>query len=50
MARRRPSGQEGLLAVYGVGEKKAGDLGPRFLELIEHYSSGHGLERDVLVG
>ncbi len=34
MARRRPTTREALLAVYGVGEKKAADPGPHFLEAI----------------
>ncbi len=34
MARRRPASREALLEVYGVGESKADDPGPRFLEAI----------------
>ena len=35
-----PSGREELLLVPGIGERKADDLGPRFLAAIEDYSQG----------
>jgi ATP-dependent DNA helicase RecQ len=34
LARLRPANTEQLLAAYGIGEKKAADLGPRLLETI----------------
>jgi hypothetical protein len=34
--------------VPGVGERKAGDFGDRFLAAIERYSEEHGLARDVV--
>ncbi len=34
LARLRPATPAGLLAVYGIGEKKAAELGPRLLETI----------------
>ena len=37
LARLRPSSREALLAVPGIGEKKAADLGPRFLEAIAEH-------------
>ena len=41
LARLKPPSREGLLAVPGIGEKKAADLGPRFLEAIaEHRALG----------
>jgi len=43
LARLRPASREALLAVPGIGEKKAADLGPRFLEAIaEHRALGGG--------
>ena len=47
LARVRPASRATLLEVYGVGEKKADDLGPKFLELIERYCTGGDLARDV---
>jgi ATP-dependent DNA helicase RecQ len=47
MARIRPSGQDGLLRVYGVGQRKADDLGQRFLEAIADYCAAEGIARDV---
>ncbi|HEX2253480.1 MAG TPA: DNA helicase RecQ [Thermoanaerobaculia bacterium] len=37
MARVRPTTQAELLTVYGVGEKKAADLGPKFLGAIRDH-------------
>ena len=37
MAARKPSNETEFLAVRGVGEKKAADLGPAFLERIAEY-------------
>ncbi|MEM7481020.1 MAG: DNA helicase RecQ [Acidobacteriota bacterium] len=47
LARIRPSRPESLLRVRGVGDRKAEDLGPRFLPVIEEFSAERGLERDV---
>jgi ATP-dependent DNA helicase RecQ len=46
LARLRPSTQQRMRSVYGVGETKLRDFGDRFLELIRSYSSGHGLSLD----
>jgi superfamily II DNA helicase RecQ len=41
MAKRRPRDEAELLEVYGVGEKKARDLGPAFLAAIAaHVAEG----------
>ncbi len=40
MARKRPASREALLTVYGIGEKKAADPGPRFLEAIAAHGEG----------
>ncbi len=47
LARQRPSGGAALLKVPGIGEKKAADLGERFLEVIASYCEKHALECDV---
>ena len=39
MAARKPSTPEELLAIRGVGEKKAADLGPAFLERIAKHAA-----------
>jgi superfamily II DNA helicase RecQ len=38
MARRRPTSLDALLAVKGVGARKADDLGERFLTAIRSHS------------
>lgn len=50
LARVRPAGRATLLRVYGVGEKKADDLGPPFLATVERYCAENDLERDVMPG
>jgi len=42
LARLRPSSRDALLAVPGIGEKKAADLGPRFLEAIAEHRALDG--------
>ena len=42
----RPSSQERMRSVYGVGETKLRDFGQQFLELIRGYSNGHALPLD----
>jgi ATP-dependent DNA helicase RecQ len=49
MARRRPSSLERLLAVNGVGEKKAADFGEQFLNCISGYCQQNGVAMDVAV-
>ena len=44
MARWRPSTPEGLLDIHGIGQKKADDLGARFLQVIREYCGEHALE------
>ncbi len=47
MARVRPSGDEGLMGVRGVGRKKLEDLGSLFLRAIAEYCSQRGVAMDV---
>jgi ATP-dependent DNA helicase RecQ len=46
MARVRPSTPERLRAVYGVGEVKLRDFGPRFLACLLEYAAAHGVALD----
>jgi ATP-dependent DNA helicase RecQ len=47
MARRRPTTIEKFRLVKGVGERKAADLGPTFVEAISAYCREHDLSVDV---
>lgn len=47
MARRRPGSLEALRQVWGVGEQKCKDFGPRFLEAIAAHCRAKGLSPDV---
>jgi ATP-dependent DNA helicase RecQ len=47
LARARPSTPEQMRAIYGVGDTKLRDFGPRFLDLITEYGRSHGLALDV---
>ena len=47
MARRRPSGLDGFLAVKGVGEEKRRQYGEVFVAAIKDYCAAHSLEMDV---
>ncbi len=47
MARRRPSTNQGLLAVHGVGERKRAQYGDDFLAAIVEYCQAHDLAMDV---
>ncbi len=47
LASLRPSSRDGLLAVPGVGEKKADDLGGPFVEAIAEHCAAHDLELDA---
>jgi ATP-dependent DNA helicase RecQ len=49
MARIRPSGDEALMRVRGVGRKKLEDLGARFLAAIAAYCSEQGVALDVAI-
>ncbi|MCB9915921.1 MAG: DNA helicase RecQ [Planctomycetes bacterium] len=40
MSAAKPTSEEELLGLKGVGEKKAADLGPRFLEEIARFAAG----------
>jgi ATP-dependent DNA helicase RecQ len=40
LARLRPASQAELLAVYGMGERKAAELGPRFLAAVAAHRDG----------
>src|SRR5439155_1337015 len=43
MARVRPGSPNALLRIRGIGERKAADLGPQFLEVITSHCNSHGL-------
>jgi ATP-dependent DNA helicase RecQ len=43
LARQRPTGPAGLLAVRGVGQRKAASFGPGWLAAIADYCQQHGL-------
>lgn len=43
LARLRPAGPRALRGIKGIGERKAADLGPLFLERIASYAAEHGL-------
>ncbi len=47
LARLRPASPTTFRQARGVGERKAEDLGPRFLDEIAAYCAEHGLEQDV---
>jgi ATP-dependent DNA helicase RecQ len=47
LARVRPSTLERMRELYGVGEAKLRDFGPRFLALVADYSKNHGLKLDA---
>jgi ATP-dependent DNA helicase RecQ len=47
MARLRPGSQSALLGVRGVGDRKLGDLGERFLDEIRNYCHANRLPLDV---
>jgi ATP-dependent DNA helicase RecQ len=48
LARIRPASDSTFRRAKGVGERKAADLGPRFLAEIAAYCADHGLAQDVL--
>ncbi|MEX2309316.1 MAG: DNA helicase RecQ [Pirellulales bacterium] len=47
MARRRSSTVERFLEVHGVGQQKAADFGPQFVDCIVAYCQPHELSMDV---
>ncbi len=47
MARRRPSAPEGFLEVRGVGNRKSGQYGDRFLAVIQKYCLANSVDMDV---
>ncbi len=47
LARLRPSTPERMRAVYGVGDTKLRDFGPRFLDLIKAHAEAHNLQLDL---
>jgi ATP-dependent DNA helicase RecQ len=47
LARWRPSTESGLRRIYGIGARKADDLGPGVLHVIRAYCAEHGLSQDV---
>jgi ATP-dependent DNA helicase RecQ len=46
LARWRPSTEAGLRRIYGIGARKAEDLGPGVLHVIRAYCAEHGLTQD----
>ena len=44
LARRRPATTADLLEVYGIGARKAEDLGPIILEVIRDYNGEQDLD------
>ncbi len=49
MARKRPASLETMRSVWGVGELKCKDLGPRFVEIITSHCKARGVEMDLAV-
>jgi len=47
LARHRPRAPERLLDVHGIGERKAAEYGPEFLQAIADYCREHDLPMDV---
>jgi len=47
LARHRPSTPQRLLAVHGIGQHKATEYGPEFLQAIADYCREHQLRQDV---
>jgi ATP-dependent DNA helicase RecQ len=47
MARRRPTSAEQFLQVPGIGQKKAADYGPDFVQAIAEYCRTQGVPSDV---
>lgn len=47
LARWRPSSPAGLRQIYGIGARKAEDLGPGVLHVIQVYCHEHGLSQDA---
>lgn len=50
LARVRPSSLERMRLVYGVGDTKLRDLGPRFLALLDEHCTRRNLSRDSSAG
>ncbi|MBV9124530.1 MAG: DNA helicase RecQ [Planctomycetes bacterium] len=50
LARVRPSTLERMRLIYGIGDAKLRDHGPRFLQKILEYSQAHGLSLDNAAG
>lgn len=49
MARKRPGSLETMRGVWGVGELKCKDLGPRFVEVIGSHCKANNLATDVAI-
>jgi ATP-dependent DNA helicase RecQ len=47
LARVRPTTLERMRQLYGIGDAKLRDYGPRFLELLTSHCAAHGLSTDV---
>ena len=47
LARRRPTSVEQFLQVPGIGQKKAADYGPDFVQVIAEYCRAHHVASDV---
>jgi len=50
LARWRPSSAAALRSIYGIGARKADDLGPGVLHVIRTYCDEHGLSQDLGLG
>ncbi len=47
LARRRPTREETLLAVHGIGQKKAADYGARLMSVISEWCQSHQQTTDI---
>jgi ATP-dependent DNA helicase RecQ len=47
LARRRPSGREGFLETYGIGERKCAEYGEVFLQAIRRFCEENRLEMNL---
>jgi ATP-dependent DNA helicase RecQ len=50
LAKLRPTGEDGLLQVYGIGEQKRTAFGKPFLDAVREYCAENSLDTDVAAG
>ncbi len=48
VARRRPADNQNLLAVHGIGERKATDYGERVIALVQQYCESNNVESNIV--